>query len=485
MTACQKLNVAWSRYTRLDAYPLFILAKDVIRRLLHNELHSHDNEKLRLALELSQLKAKLAEVTRSTGAELADLRKRCEDLTKESQSLRDLRLQAEQDRAALQRELEGQKFAQRQAAEAYSKQVSELTRGMEEQGRQHEELQAKFKRELEAAHTFDEEAIKSTLQKLLADLEEFNTDGRDHHEDKLLLLRRICSTFVQREHVEVFKAVFSSLGEFDVTQLPDALTDPQRTVLLQSILAGTHPTALLDHLGAGSAELTDATVAILREALAKGCDIDAILALLESQLGRESLLAKLRGEVAELGTQWEALDHTQAPLSSAVSASNDLPRISKHLRFLHKQHSGVSSLHLVKAQSMIGDIYEQKALADQTDDVNNHKRTPIPEFLHHWALHRFGLRSIANKNLAALIVTIRENEALALAQHDAEGKVKDHGGPSYDIRLRTFGYLSGISSSAYEHTELPVNFCIDLLRRYAFATVVSCSLLFFVVFPDA
>lgn len=457
-------------YTRLDAYPLFILAKDVIRRLLRHELHSHDSEKVRIALELSQLKAKIAELTRITSAQVAELTKRCEDLSKDNQSLSDLRVKAEQERSALQGDFADHKLATQLAAEAHSRHIDELKRGIEEQRRQHEEAHDKLKRELAAAHAFDEDAVKSTLQKVLSDLDEFSADGRDHHEDKLLLLRRLCCTFSLHEHADVLKAFFFSLGDFDVTQLYDTLLDDQRAALMESLLAGMDPSALLGHLAVGRAELTDTATAILRDALAKGCDADAILALLESELGREALMAKLRGEIAQVGTQCElvvstgvhgSLDRKEAAVSVR---KDDLPPVSKHLRFLHKKHEGVSALLTMKAHNMIGDIYEQKALSDRTDDISNHRRKPIAEFLRHWALHQFGLKSIANKNLAALVTTIRENEALAVAQ--TEGKIADHADdPSYDIRLRTFGYLTGILSSPYEHTELPVNFCMDFLRR--------------------
>ncbi len=460
-------------YTRLDAYPLFILAKDVIRRLLRHELHSHDNEKMRIALEHSQLKAKIAELTRTTSAQIAELTKRCADLTKDNHSLNDLKLKAENEWTALQGDFADHKLATQQAADDHSMHLAELQREIEEQRRQHRETHDKLKQELAAAHTFDENAVKSTLQNVLNDLDEFSADGRDHHEDKLLLLRRLCCTFSLQEHADVLKAFFFSLGNFDVTQLANALRDDQRAALLQSLLADMDPAALLGHLAVGNTKLTDTATAMLREALAKGCDIDAILALLESEIPPETLMAKLRGEMAQVGTQCELVSSSgvQSLLNQPVSVAepaisvpeDNLPPVSKHLRFLHKQHEGAPSLHLMKAHSMIGEIYEQKALSDQTDDINNHRRKPIAEFLRHWALHQFGLRSIADKNLAALITTVRENEALALAQ--TEGKSKDHNSPDYDMRLRTFGYLSGILSSPHEHTELPVNFCVDFLRR--------------------
>jgi hypothetical protein len=50
-------------------------------------------------------------------------------------------------------------------------------------------------------------------------------------------------------------------------------------------------------------------------------------------------------------------------------------------------------------------------------------------------------------------VTVRANAALG----------EDH--PDFDRRVHTFGYLSGITPDPHEYTELPCNFCIDLLRR--------------------
>lgn len=454
-------------YTRLDAYPLFILAKDVIRRLMRHELHSHDNEKIRIALELSQLRAKLEELTRTTSEQLADLRKRYEDATKENERLNDLKLDAEKQWAALQADFENHKLTTQQAADAHSKHLSELTRTMENEQRQHEVAHSKLKQELEAAHTYDETAVKVTLQRVLNDLDDFNADGRDHHADKLLLLRRLCCTFSQQEHPDVLKAFFFSLGEFDVSQLPSVLTDGQCAALLQSLLDKADPKAPLEHLEAGSTELTDAMTALLREALAKGCDSDSLLAPLLAELGREALLAKLRGDVVDVGTQCEALSQPELepkpelqPELAKPELGRDLaereravPAISKDLLFMHKEHKEIPALNLMKAHSMIGDIYEQKALADDTDDANNHRRNAMPEFLRLWSLHSFGLRKIANERLAALVKTVRENAALEQSQTD------------YDIRLQTFGWISGILTPPHEHTELPANFCVDLLRR--------------------
>ena len=439
-------------HTRLDAYPLFILAKDVIRRLLRHEIHSHDSEKIRIALELSKLKAQLTELNKSTGTQLADYRKRCNELDAANQRLNELKLKAEAEWSSLNSSFQEHK----RSADKLSKSHDELKRRAEAQQRQHLKDRLKLMEELDAAHSFDEAAAALTLEKLMSELDEFSHDGRDHHTDKLLLLRRLCCTFSQEEHPEVLKAVFFALGDWDVAQLPAALKEEeQRDSLLRALLAGgAEPKALFDRFAEGSAELTDAATAMQREALGKGCDVSAVMALLEAELGRDALMAMLRGEVAEAGNQWEPPAELQPEPDQQLAAEEPaLPPLSKNLRFLHKEHKGVSPLTKTKAHGLVGTIYEKKALSDQTDDTNNHKRTTMPDFLRSWSLAHFGLRNIANKSLAALCVTVRENEALGADHSD------------FDMRLKTFGYLSGISSSPYEHTELPANFCIDLLRR--------------------
>ena len=252
-------------YTRLDAYPLYILAKDVIRRLLSHELHSDDKEKFRIALELSQLKASLKELRSTTSKQLEDYRKRCESNEMQQQQMSDRMSKAEAEHTRVSSEFGEHKFKAQQQESAHVVEARKLEGELEKLRRRSAAQVQKLQKDLDAAHSFDQDAAALTIQKLLKEETEFLSDGRDHHNDKLLLLRQITSTFTEEERPDVLTAMFGSLGE-DMGLVAKALEAEQRAALLQVLLVGAKPSAVFGQLEKGSAELYVA-------GLLKGCDV--------------------------------------------------------------------------------------------------------------------------------------------------------------------------------------------------------------------
>lgn len=77
----------------------------------------------------------------------------------------------------------------------------------------------------------------------------------------------------------------------------------------------------------------------------------------------------------------------------------------------------------------IAKVYEDKAMADEADDLDVRARDGFPTFLYDYMLKEFGIKSLAMQNLAKLVKSVVEY-ANPESQH-------------YDERVHVFGKLSG------------------------------------------
>ena len=105
---------------------------------------------------------------------------------------------------------------------------------------------------------------------------------------------------------------------------------------------------------------------------------------------------------------------------------------------------------------LVDKIYAAKVGADETDDKKNHRRESFPLFIQLFLTQEFGLKSIADKNLKALVAGVHK---FSRQEEVALGKVSEH----ERARIQVFGELAGMGHS--EYSWVVVDCMMDLIRQ--------------------
>jgi len=502
-TLCEWIRTVQPR-TRLDAYPLWVLTKDMLRRFVSQDVSVisgqlraltdknrvlEDAQKkalresrtlevqLKAAFEkiklLEAVEAEAAEVRKSLlGAEasLATMAKSTEALNAKleeqdklhKKKLEDAKLDA---RAKIESLWENKMAAVQKQVEAEKKKVETMTTKLTSMEKEHKAVAQKAKQlEKQASAPRD-------VGKLLEDLDQSK---------RLLMLSEILQDPKMYAHVRtvgsdgkiacVQKAVLAQVEGLVESGKEDVLRALSGEARVGAVLLAASSSATIAGQEGGSS-LIDA---ILHMAMAShhasgdlsrpdGAENDPEMqGLLQSNGELKERIEQLEEELAALtkgkGENGDAsAEGGNASLSSPEgTASFRSSLTARDLDTMRKPKAlAVFTINPkffkgkpVKPQpeqqmlQLIANIYEEKAKADKVDDGVNNLRQTFPEFLRDFMINKFGLKSIALTNLQSLILGVRKGAAVKDADTDTA------------LRLRCFGLISGIIAHVGWHEDL-------------------------------
>lgn len=120
-------------------------------------------------------------------------------------------------------------------------------------------------------------------------------------------------------------------------------------------------------------------------------------------------------------------------------------RSEKLLKMYHVGHRGKKGARPMPVQNivrLVDKMYEAKVAADEQDDRKKHRREALPIFIQLFLIQEFGLKSIADKNLKALIAGVHKfsrEEEVALGSIEHMDR----------LRIVVFGELAGMGEGEY------------------------------------
>ena len=410
--------------TRIEAYPLFVVAKELLHHLLEGGVTFGNRAADSLRAELDAASKKMESLREAAAAaeavlaaEISEASARIADL---EAALKMLEKDAEEQIAALSAELTKERGRLSDAEKA----KAELEAQLDEIAAQMLGVEEKIASAL--GDCYEPGALVDHLRSIIdggalqAVLAVMDTD------DKLALVRQIMQTFEMDQKHEALREVFASFvaRELDLAVVPANIREPEKESILQQLLVEFKhdPATVLKQLGGaeeGAAQRLEETgVGLAKEAMAKGvpqkvlCDALAldkmalVKALLE-EVGLESFLRSVgvdgKDVCASLGLVDPELEKQPEPVGhpvrdDATQTDDSAPAVD--------EPEGVKRRHASKVLSMFSQVpedgdsapepmsfspmtklitklYEDKVQADEVDDREVRKIVPD--------LKRFGL----------------------------------------------------------------------------------------------
>ena len=121
---------------------------------------------------------------------------------------------------------------------------------------------------------------------------------------------------------------------------------------------------------------------------------------------------------------------------------------------------------------LIDKMYQAKISADEVDDRQKHRRESLPVFIKLFLITEFGLKSIADKNMKALVAGVHQfsrEEEIALGNISVNDR----------LRILVFGEMAGMGDGHYS-CKKPAQSSSDLIINLPLATkadlpVPDCS----------
>ena len=498
------LEVAKAR-TRIEAYPLFVVAKEVLQYLLRDELTFTHAAADKLRAQLAAVETRMEQL-RATNASAEE-------------ALRVQMTVAQEAIAALEGKLEALRNESAEKTAALAKQLKEARAEMAALQATLAELKAQIGTlsaqlldvQEKIAHAVREaykpEALLARLQGMLGDGSFEQILELLSWEDKLLFFRLLVNSCDVDQKHSVMREIFGSFiaGELDVQVVADSIKDVEKPKLLQSLLTEFkhEPQKVMESLSDktedAKAMMETASAGLVTQAVKLGCqkqvlldvicaDKEAIIKHLLEELGLKSFLREI-GVTAETACESLGLekpeDHVEPPHGEqrgtqttyfedkimvevemeTIGAVAQRPTVKRHqselLEFFNGVSQTVAPMSETGIKKVINKIYEKKVLADQVDDREGHRREAMPEFIQDHFIQQYGLKSLAREHMANVVVAVR--------------KYGDPNTEGFDPRVQLFGQLSGILGE--ENFSTPaVNFMIDLMRRLFVANVVEEAL---------
>ncbi len=482
--------------TKLDAYPMLLLLREILRRLLKSDFDASD------AL-IAQLRARLAELEELMEAD----RKAHEARMSELVAQRDGLLGEAAD-------LEGQiSTVRKETSETkahLSTQLSQVKEKLRNVERESRALQKQIDKTAEkltelaerlanaVRHAFEPAALALELHRILEDGSILGLLKALSHDERMNVFHSLLQTCSAEEKNQALEVVMDDIktGELQLDVLHDCLSGPQRAEILQLLLAEFehNPAKIYEQLGSDIFQTISA--GFVREAVLKSCSKMVLLTALgltpadiarrmleeigisaflnRLDVGRDALCDALKleepaepaepppkPETAEAETQTDPEPEPEPPAPAPAPAPKKKTR-SKVLNFFGKVplKGGPSPMAYNPLRKMISTLYEAKIIADEVDDRDGHIRSPFPEFIQEFFINHYGLKSLADKNLGKLVTGVRK--------YSKEGK-------HFDLRVRVFGTLSGILEPD-EYSSVTLNFVLDNMRMLFIPTMVDESL---------
>ena len=131
-------------------------------------------------------------------------------------------------------------------------------------------------------------------------------------------------------------------------------------------------------------------------------------------------------------------------------------RSEKLLKMYSKGKKGARPMPVQNIVRLVDKMYEAKVIADEMDDRKKHRREALPVFIHLFLIQEFGLKSIAEKNLKALVAGVHK---FSREEEVALGGVNQ----MHRLRIVVFGELAGMGDGDYSWV---VTDCMmDLIRQ--------------------
>ena len=497
--------------TRIEAYPLFVVAKELLHHLLQGGVTFNNRLADQLRAELEAAEAKMVELREMYGADEAVLDAAIAALSEAIATLEaeltELKETSKAELAEINAALQAarQEFADAQAAKADLQQQVE--------GLADELLKSEQKIANALGDCYSLEMMAEKLCEMMANGTLKSVLEMLEPEDKMALFCQLLQTFDIDEKHQAMKEVFSAFlaGELDLKVVMGNMRDPEKEEILQILLKefAYSPQAVLKQLGGGAdATLSDAETAalekaatgIIKQALHKACPqkplVDAlgidrmalIRALLE-ELGLEKFLEQMGIDKAAVIANFGLVDPDEnqppqpivtptAPHATQFPDPNDVAleavaakrkaavAVSKTLRMVRDipapphldAPAPMAETALVK---LCDQIYEDKVKADEVDDREGNKREPLPEFIYDHLVNQYGLKSLAKEHLGQLINGVRK--------HCKKGT------PEFLPRVYMFGQLAGIVNESM-YSNINANFMMDFLRRLYVSDMIAESL---------
>lgn len=75
-------------------------------------------------------------------------------------------------------------------------------------------------------------------------------------------------------------------------------------------------------------------------------------------------------------------------------------------QYMKKKHKKGKKLSLLQLESVICDIYQSKAMADQINDREGHERTALPMHVRDYFTQKYGLKKISDEYMYIIIFFI-------------------------------------------------------------------------------
>ena len=491
--------------TRLDAYPMLILLREILRRLLKSELG--------LSTEtIAGLRARLQELDEQMEADRLGHDVRMLELSETRDGLQATQAGLEGERSALTNEVNEKKAHLTMGIKGAKESLRQVERDMRSLQKEIDMTNAKLTELAErlanaVRHAYEPAALALELHTMLQDSHILDVLKKLSYEERMGLFRTLLVTCRKEEKNGLLEVVMDDIktGELNLMAVHDCLSGPQRAALMQLLLAEFKHDAekIYQKLGGkDGGELLELTsVGMVREAVVKGCDPMVLLlalGLTAADLARE-MLAEIglaafldRLEVdrdalagalgleepekpappppkpesadAECQTDPELEPEPEPePEPEGVTVAPKQKTRSKVLNFFGKvpMKGGPAPMAFNPLRKAISTIYEAKIMADEVDDREGHLRSPFPEFIQEHFINHYGLKSLADKQLGKLVTGVRK--------HSVEGK------KGFDLRVKVFGILSGIlAPSAYSSVTL--NFVLDVMRMLFVSSMIDESL---------
>ena len=123
-------------------------------------------------------------------------------------------------------------------------------------------------------------------------------------------------------------------------------------------------------------------------------------------------------------------------------------RSEKLLKMYSQGKKGVRPMSVQNIVRLVDKMYEAKVIADEMDDRKKHRREALPVFIHLFLIQEFGLKSIAEKNLKALVAGVHK---FSREEEVALGSVNQ----MHRLRIVVFGELAGMGDGDYSWVTAP------------------------------
>jgi hypothetical protein len=483
--------------TRLDAYPMLVLLREILRRLLKSEFDASDALIADLRARLKELEELMEADREAHKARMAELAAQRDGLLDDATQLEGQISKVKNETAEMKAHLSVQLSGVKEKLRHVERDTRSLQKQIDKTNAKLAELAERLANAVR--HAYEPAALALALHQMLQNTEILDVLKQLSYEERMNLFRTLLSTCRADEKNGALEVVMDDIktGELQLEVLHDCLSGPQRMQLMQLLLAEVEHSPEKIYAQLGADVLLETSVEMVQETVIKGCDkmvllsalgltaTDLARAMLEEigvsaflsrlDVGREALCDTLgleepeepappppKPETTETEMQTDPEPEPEPEPEPQAVAAKKRSR-SKVLNFFGKVplKGGPSPMAFNPLRKMISTLYEAKIMADEVDDREGHTRSPFPEFIQEHFINHYGLKSLADKQLGKLVTGVR--------------KYSNEGSKNFDLRIKIFGVLSGILAPD-EYSSVTLNFVLDVMRMLFVSSMIDESL---------